>query len=265
VEQSVEWELAGGNRSTRRKPALVTLCPPQIPYDDLGSNSGHRGGKPTTNRLSYGTASQSVSLRSYRPVFFLMIQLDVFQGDFYREKGCIHFLQGYLSQYSDQATSLRNGIWIPLEAVAFPSASASRPILVDTSPYPMEPWALLLGLKRSERESNQSPLTSPEVKHTWKDAKKLTSKKQTILTVRLLLVSFFAYSLSLKIQYIAQKCIAVDCFYGLKSQYTRIGRVPLEEPASIRTSFPHAADTCWISLLVYGQRILSLCEGTRVH
>jgi hypothetical protein len=42
-----------GNRSTRRKPAPVPLCPSQIPYD-LGSNPGRRGGKPATNRLSYG-------------------------------------------------------------------------------------------------------------------------------------------------------------------------------------------------------------------
>jgi hypothetical protein len=44
-----------GNRSTRRKPAPVPLCPPPIPHD-LGSNPGRRGGKPATNRLSYGTA-----------------------------------------------------------------------------------------------------------------------------------------------------------------------------------------------------------------
>jgi hypothetical protein len=28
----VEWWLARGNRSTRRKPAPVPLCPPQTPY-----------------------------------------------------------------------------------------------------------------------------------------------------------------------------------------------------------------------------------------
>jgi hypothetical protein len=33
VEQSVEWELCRGNRSTRRKPAPVPLWPPQIPHD----------------------------------------------------------------------------------------------------------------------------------------------------------------------------------------------------------------------------------------
>jgi hypothetical protein len=47
--------LGRGNRSTRRKPAPVPLCPPQIPHD-LGSYLGRRGGKPATNRLSYGTA-----------------------------------------------------------------------------------------------------------------------------------------------------------------------------------------------------------------
>jgi hypothetical protein len=45
-----------GNRNTRRKPAPVPLCPPQIPHD-LGSNPGSRDRKPATNRLSYGTAN----------------------------------------------------------------------------------------------------------------------------------------------------------------------------------------------------------------
>jgi hypothetical protein len=45
------------NRSTRRKPAPVLLCPPQIPYDlTWGSNPGRGGEQPATNRLSYGTA-----------------------------------------------------------------------------------------------------------------------------------------------------------------------------------------------------------------
>jgi hypothetical protein len=47
-----------GNRSTRRKPAPVLLCSPQMPHD-LGSNPDHRGGKPATNRLSYGTVDCS--------------------------------------------------------------------------------------------------------------------------------------------------------------------------------------------------------------
>jgi hypothetical protein len=43
------------NRSTRRKPEPVPLCPPQIPHDDPGSNASRRIRKPATNRLSYGT------------------------------------------------------------------------------------------------------------------------------------------------------------------------------------------------------------------
>jgi hypothetical protein len=47
-----------GNRNTRRKPAPAPLCPPQIPHDYL--NPGRRGGKPATNRLSYGAAVRKV-------------------------------------------------------------------------------------------------------------------------------------------------------------------------------------------------------------
>jgi hypothetical protein len=45
------------NQSNRRKSAPEPLCPPQIPLDQTpGSNPGPRGGKPATNRLSYGAA-----------------------------------------------------------------------------------------------------------------------------------------------------------------------------------------------------------------
>jgi hypothetical protein len=47
------------NRSTRRKPAPAPLCPPQIPLDHPGLNPGRRGGKPATNRFSYGAADYS--------------------------------------------------------------------------------------------------------------------------------------------------------------------------------------------------------------
>jgi hypothetical protein len=43
-----------GNRSTRRKPAPVPFCPPQIPHTYLNANPGRRGGNPATNRLIYG-------------------------------------------------------------------------------------------------------------------------------------------------------------------------------------------------------------------
>jgi hypothetical protein len=48
--------ISRGNRSTRRKPAPVPLCPPQTPHACLDANPGRRGVKPATNRLSYGTA-----------------------------------------------------------------------------------------------------------------------------------------------------------------------------------------------------------------
>jgi hypothetical protein len=48
--------IGRGNRSTRRKPTPVPLCETQTPHD-LGSKPGRHGGKPMTNRLSYGKAS----------------------------------------------------------------------------------------------------------------------------------------------------------------------------------------------------------------
>jgi hypothetical protein len=62
--------IGRGNRSTRRKPAPVPLCPPQIPHD-LGSNPGRRDGKPATNRLSCGTALHSVRVsQPSQPPYF---------------------------------------------------------------------------------------------------------------------------------------------------------------------------------------------------
>jgi hypothetical protein len=50
-------KIGRGNWSTRRKPAPASLRPPQIPHDQTRARTpGHRGGKPATNRLSYGAA-----------------------------------------------------------------------------------------------------------------------------------------------------------------------------------------------------------------
>jgi hypothetical protein len=43
-----------GNRSTQRKLAPIPLCPPQNPHDLTRARTSGRGGKPATNRLSYG-------------------------------------------------------------------------------------------------------------------------------------------------------------------------------------------------------------------
>jgi hypothetical protein len=57
VEQLVGWMFGRGNRSNLRKPAPVTLCPPQSPYDlTLDWTWAPEGGKLATNRLSYGAA-----------------------------------------------------------------------------------------------------------------------------------------------------------------------------------------------------------------
>jgi hypothetical protein len=50
-------KLTGENRSNGGKPVPVPLCPPQIPHGlTPGSKLGLRGERPTTNRLSHGTA-----------------------------------------------------------------------------------------------------------------------------------------------------------------------------------------------------------------
>jgi hypothetical protein len=57
-------KIGRGNQSIWRKPALAPLCPPQIPHDlDPGLNPGCRGGKPATNRLSYGVAEAPTLLK----------------------------------------------------------------------------------------------------------------------------------------------------------------------------------------------------------
>jgi hypothetical protein len=59
--------IVRGNRSTRRKPAPVPLCPPQNPTCCPDANPGRRGGKPATNGLSYGTASIATILPACLP------------------------------------------------------------------------------------------------------------------------------------------------------------------------------------------------------
>jgi hypothetical protein len=55
-DDEVDGMMIGrGNRSTRRKPAPVPLCPPQTPHASTDAKPCRRGGTPATNRLSYGT------------------------------------------------------------------------------------------------------------------------------------------------------------------------------------------------------------------
>jgi hypothetical protein len=56
VKKLVEWWLAGETEVLGENLPQGPLCPPQIPWLDPGLNPGRRGGKPATNRLSYGAA-----------------------------------------------------------------------------------------------------------------------------------------------------------------------------------------------------------------
>jgi hypothetical protein len=56
-------KIGRGNQSTRRKPAQAPLCPTQIPHDQSRARTpGRRGGKPATNRLSYGAAKCNLTV-----------------------------------------------------------------------------------------------------------------------------------------------------------------------------------------------------------
>jgi hypothetical protein len=48
--------IGRGNRSTRRKPVQCHFVHHKSHMTSPGANSGRQGGKPATNRLSYGTA-----------------------------------------------------------------------------------------------------------------------------------------------------------------------------------------------------------------
>jgi hypothetical protein len=55
VEQFVEWNLAGETEALGETCLSATLSTTSPTWTDAGSNSGRRGEKPVTNRLSYGT------------------------------------------------------------------------------------------------------------------------------------------------------------------------------------------------------------------
>jgi hypothetical protein len=56
VQKLVEWRLAGETEVLGENlPHSTTLSTTNPTWPDLGSNPARRGGKPATNRLSYGT------------------------------------------------------------------------------------------------------------------------------------------------------------------------------------------------------------------
>jgi hypothetical protein len=58
VMQLVEWEVAGKPKYSEKTFYSATLSITNPTWPDLGSNLGHRTGKPATNHLSYDTASR---------------------------------------------------------------------------------------------------------------------------------------------------------------------------------------------------------------
>jgi hypothetical protein len=63
VEQSVECELAGETKYSEKTGPRTTLSTINPTRSDLCSDSSPRGGKPTTDRLSYGTANSGHFLK----------------------------------------------------------------------------------------------------------------------------------------------------------------------------------------------------------
>jgi hypothetical protein len=56
MENLVEWRLAGETEVLGENLPGATLSTTNPTWPDPGSNPGRRGGKPATNRLSYGAA-----------------------------------------------------------------------------------------------------------------------------------------------------------------------------------------------------------------
>jgi hypothetical protein len=57
VEKQMEYRLAGETEALGENLPQRHFCPSQnVTWRDPGLNPGRRGGKPATNRLSYGVA-----------------------------------------------------------------------------------------------------------------------------------------------------------------------------------------------------------------
>jgi hypothetical protein len=65
VEKQMKCRLAGETQVLGENLPQHHFCPSQNPiWPDPGSNPGRRGGKPETNRLSYGAALRYLSAAS---------------------------------------------------------------------------------------------------------------------------------------------------------------------------------------------------------
>jgi hypothetical protein len=102
VEQLVEWRLAGETEVLGENPPQRHFVPPQIPHDQVRFRTPDRsGGKPVTNRLSYGAAPA--------PIFTLLLHLHVIPSFVVVTlKFCEHFISLPYVQYVPSISSV---IW----------------------------------------------------------------------------------------------------------------------------------------------------------
>jgi hypothetical protein len=69
LEQLVEWKLAGETEELGENLHQRHFVPPQIPHDQVRFRTPDRsGGKPATNRLSYGAALKLLLVLSFSEV-----------------------------------------------------------------------------------------------------------------------------------------------------------------------------------------------------
>jgi hypothetical protein len=128
-------KIGRGNRSTRRKPTPAPLRPPQNPTWQTRSRSPDRsGGKPTTNRLSYGAALTACSFACFHGI---AVTLFIFSYSGYSSIWWSFVVQASSSLRGKVATDAN----IMLVCLVITSLSV-RPSLPVVFTYKNEKWDL---------------------------------------------------------------------------------------------------------------------------
>jgi hypothetical protein len=150
-----------GNRSTRRNPtpsAALSTTNPTSP--DLASNPGCRGGKPATNRLSYGVASCSVKfpvillgLHKQIPAWFLKIEHGRLLQDRWTKR---RVESGYNTSTVIPASrkSRRKGNPVVSDETVMYGYESSVTLTTDRLHYKLQTRSLVRGAPQDEERSN---------------------------------------------------------------------------------------------------------------